>query len=397
MDQPTLCPPPGAPDIGRITTQVGAPVPWELSLDPLLRFWTERFADGEAPTRALAGFVRSEMEKYPALTGALSDCGALREHSDLLDLLMAVVFAPASFEQEYAAALVPFQLRAFYATTPALRLLLDREGYLQGRISLDEDLIATAKRFSAYKLILKRVYGIEVDGELPIILTVPDPDTGLDRHFKVSFDYRFLDVVPVGEPPALTDDAIRRIRATLLDRDLLVAMLPPEKFLFRGFAIFRAVDVTEQEVLSTIKRDLIDRESIVSTAKFQQLQAQLRTLLRRPQVNLGLAAITDEDVLLINYGAEKGMGCIFADSAHRKTSEFAGTIYERAVVDRIPVFLDDLAEKANRTPIEDEAFEMGIRSMVVAPLIYQGKVIGTLGLKSPNPADVDSAHLPILH
>jgi GAF domain-containing protein len=398
MDKPLQCPPSGVADVGRIIdkTQEPTPLSWELSLAPLLRFWTDKFADDTGPTRALVGFVQSEMAKYPELTGSIANCTVLEQHSDLLDLLMAVVFAPASFEQDYAAALVPFQLRSFYATEPARRLLLDRHGYLQGRVNLDERVVAMARLFTAYSLILKRIYHVDLDAGLPIIITVPDPDTGLDRHFKASFDYRFVDVLPVGEPPALTDEDIRHVRATLLNRERLLATLPPEKFLFRGFAIFRAVDVTEGEVLSSIKRDLIDRESIVSTAKFQDLQTKLRTLLRRPDVNLGLAALSGDEVLFINYGAPKLQACIFADSAHRKTSEFAGTIYERAVTERAPMFVDDLAAKHDRLPIEEESFQMGIRNMVVAPLIYQDKVIGTLGLKSPNPGDVDSGHLPIL-
>jgi hypothetical protein len=392
-------------EVSRIldTTRVTVPIRWELSLAPLVRFWTERFAGDQGPTRAMVEFIQGEMASHPELSGAISDCGALDDcgvlgkHRDLLDLLMAVVFAPAAFEQELAAALVPFQLRSFYATAPAQRLLLDGESYLKGRVNLDGHLVEAARIFSAYKLILRRVYGIEVDGDLPIIVTVPDPDTGLDRHFKASFDYRFIDVVPVGEPPALSDDIVRRIRSTLLDRELLLSTLPPEKFVFRGFTLFRAVDVTEQEVLSSIKRDLIDRESIVSTTKFGELQSKLRTLLRRPEVNLGLAAITGDDVLLINYGAQKTHGCIFADSTHWKLADFTGTIYERAVVQGQPFFVHDVAAEPDRTPLVEEMLRMGVRSVMVAPLIYQGKVIGTMSLKSPRPGDLDSAHLPMLH
>jgi hypothetical protein len=392
-------------DVTRIldTTRVTVPLRWELSLAPLVRFWTERFAGDQGPTRAMVSFIQGEIEKHPELTGAISDCGAvsdcgvLGEHRDLIDLLMAVVFAPASYEHEYAAALVPFQLRSFYATSPARRLLLDDEGYLKGRVNLDDRVLEGARVFTAYKLVLQRVYGIDVETALPIIITVPDPDTGLDRHFKASFDYRFVDVVPVGEPPVLTDDVVRRVRGTLLDQELLLSLLPPEKFLFRGFAIFRATDVTEQEVLSLLKRDLIDRESIVSNTKFDELQAKLRTLLRRPELHLGLAAITGDDVLLINYGARHQHACIFADSSHRKVTDYSGTIYERAVLEGAPVFVEDLAAAAERTPLEEEMIRMGARCVMVAPLVYQGRTIGTLGLKSPRPGDLDSGHLPILH
>ena len=133
MEKPAESPSAAMTGVSRIidTTRVTVPLRWELSLAPLVRFWTERFAGAEGPTRALVGFIQGKMEKYPELTGAISDCGTLSDcgvlgkHRDLLDLLMAVVFAPASFEHEYAAALVPFQLRSFYATAPARRLLLD--------------------------------------------------------------------------------------------------------------------------------------------------------------------------------------------------------------------------------------------------------------------------------
>jgi GAF domain-containing protein len=399
MDNSVSAPIAGVTDIGRLIdlTRETVPVPWELSLAPLVRFWHEAFADDGAPTRTLAAFVESEIAKYPELAGPIADCAILERHRDLLDLLMAVVFAPASFEREHAAALVPFQLRSFYATEPARRLLLDGDGYLRGRVNLDERVVASARLFTAYKLILQRIYGIEINVELPIIVTVPDPLTGLERHFKASFDYRFMDVTTVGEPPPLSDDERRRMRTTLLDRELLLSTLPPDRFRFRGFVIFRAVDVTEQEVLSSIKRDLIDRESIVSTTKFQELQAKMRTLLGRPELNLGLAALSGEDVLLINYGARKErQACIFADSSHRKASDYAGTLYERAVREGTPVFVGDLTALATRTPIEEEMVQAGVRSVVVAPLVFQDRTIGLLGLKSPRPADIDAVHLPML-
>jgi hypothetical protein len=393
-----------ATDVTRIVDKLHDTLPlrWELSLAPLVRFWEERFADDEGPTRALLGFIRSETDKHPELTGAISDCGAtsdcgvLGEYRDLIDLLMAVVFAPASFEHEHAAALVPFQLRSFYATEPMRRLLLDDEGFLKGRVNIDARVADRIRLFTAYKLVLKRIYGIEIEAQLPLIITVPDPQTGLDRHFKAAFDYRFVDVMPVGEPPALNEDVIRQVRTSLLDPELLLTMLPPEKFLFRGFAILRATDVTEQEVLSSIKRDLIDRESIVSNHKFDELQAKLRTLLRRPEITLGLAAISGEDVLLINYGARLEHSCIFADSSHRKVSDYAGTLYERAVLEGAPVFVHDLTAEPDRTPVEEEMIRIGARGMMVAPLVYQGKTIGTLGLKSPRPGDLDAGHLPML-
>src|SRR5438874_1764595 len=86
------------------------------------------------------------------------------------------------------------------------------------------------------------------------IREVTEPETGLDRHFKGQFDLRFVEVVPVGPTPPLTEEVRRRLHGNLLDADFLRQILPPENFVFRGFAIFKAVEVTDQEVLSSLKR-----------------------------------------------------------------------------------------------------------------------------------------------
>src|SRR5436305_1149112 len=114
----------------------------------------------------------------------------------------------------------------------------------------------------AHALVLARVCSIELDLDYSFIFTVADPETGLDRHFKGQFDLRFVEVVPVRPTPPLTEEVRRRLHENLLDPDFLRQILPPENFVFRGFAILKAVEVTDQEVLSSLKRDLIDKESI---------------------------------------------------------------------------------------------------------------------------------------
>jgi hypothetical protein len=163
-----------------------------------------------------------------------------------------------------------------------------------------------------------------------------------------------------------------------------------------GFALLRAIDVTDHEVLSSLKRDLIDRESVVSKTRFQALQDKLRILFRRPELQFGLAAIQGERVLYLNHGARTDETCIFTNSVHHRRQDFAGSVYERAVREGRPVIVHDLTASPRRTPFEDLAVQHGVRALMVAPLYYQDELIGTIGLKSPRPGDFDTAHLPVL-
>src|SRR5439155_27360705 len=127
-------------------------------------------------------------------------------------------------------------------------------------------------------------------------------------------DGRFVEVdAAAGQAPAaLTPEVRARLEAGSADLDTLAALIPPGSVTFRGFTVFRALDVTDQEVLSSLKRDLIDKESIISNTRFDGLQAKLRTLFRRPELRLGLAAIEGDRVLSLNDGPGLDHFCLFA-------------------------------------------------------------------------------------
>jgi len=374
----------------------GFPFRTELSLAPLQSFWSSEFGNVLSPKGRFAGIVQEEAEKAPELFGPITDLSVIARYRELVDVLMAAVFPPASFEKEFGAALVPFQLRSFYATPAFERLFGGEDGAVRLKVNLEPATLNAMRSLKAYALVLARVHAVELGVHYPLTLTVADPDTGLERYFRVEFDPRFIEVETVGPVPPLTDDVLRRLRGAFLDPEFLRQVIPPESFVLRGFTVFRAVEVTEREVLSSLKRDLIDKESIVSNVRFEALQQKLRTLFRRPELRFGLAALEGDQVLILNYGAECEHSCIFADSRHLSTSAFTGSIYERAVVEGKPLIIEDLTAWPGRTAVEDDIIGSGLRNIIVAPLHYQDEVIGTLELGSPRPGDLDATHLPLL-
>jgi hypothetical protein len=375
----------------------GFPFRTELSLRPLIDFWT-RARDDVSPARAaIARLVGEQIQQAPGLADPITDLAILERHRDLVDLLMSAEFPLALWEQAHGAAMLPFHFQAVYATPSMRRDLMLDDGRLRGHFNAGAPLVDALRRAHAYALVLQRLYGLGVQLDYPAILTVADSDTGLDRHFRLLFDGQFVEVEAVGPLPPLPADVRERLRADLLDGVYLEKVLPPDRFVLRGVSFLKAIEVTDQEVLSALKRDLIDRESIVSQARFAGLQDRLRTLFRRPELRLSLAALDGERVLILNSGARIEHACIFADSVHHRMKEFAGTVYDRAVQSGRPLLVDDLAELEGRTCIEDQMVAGGMRTLVVAPLHYQGRVIGTLDLDSPRPGDLDASHLPKLH
>jgi hypothetical protein len=275
----------------------------ELSLAPLVAFWTQGPSSDASVHVELARIVQKKLHKVPELLEPIADLSIIAQHKDLVDTLMPVIFPPVSWDQAYAAALFPLHLQSFYATPSFERLLLTEDGTLRGRMNVDEQTVEHVRVLHAYAFILQQVYGIDLDFEYPLILTATNPDTGLDHHFKMQFDGRFMGVKTVGEVKALTDEAKKHLLANLADLQVLMELVPPEQFVIHGFAVLNAIEVTDQEVLSSLKRDLIEKESIISTTRFQSLQNKLRTLFRKPDLLFGLAACRGKQVFMLNDGS----------------------------------------------------------------------------------------------
>ena len=358
-----------------------------FSLKPLIDYWNQGAACCDPCKARILDAIQTGLAEAPGLLEPIEDLSLLDAHQDLIRILMSAVFPTAFWESELVGALVPFQLSPVFMSPMFQRLYLNEDGSLRGRFPLETDKIARARQIRSSLLILKRCYGIDKDLDYPLVRIVEDPETGLDRHFQFWPNLRFVDVHTVGSPPKLTDRDLATVMQRLEEPEVLREFLPPENFEFHGFTLIQAVDVTLYEVISGLERDLIDKSSIASQEGFLRLQDRLRTLLRRPDVMVGLAAIKNDEVLLLNNGCELTHSCIFADSRHRPVSEFKGTIFDRAMQHNGISTIRDVTEDSECTGMDKDILEFGIRSMMIAPLRYQGELIGALNLGSPNPDD----------
>ncbi|MGH7385570.1 MAG: hypothetical protein ACREKG_10330, partial [Candidatus Rokuibacteriota bacterium] len=186
-----------------------------LSLAALVRFWDEQAK--EASVRGdLARSLQARVRQVPALTSPIDDITVLDEHGELVDALMGAVFPPVFWEQAYMGALIPFSLRSVYSTR-AFDTIMGPDGVLYGRLNLEMHALKDFRLLNAYALILERLHGIRFPVDYPLILTMSEPGTGLDRHFKIQFEGRFVDVEALRPLPPLSEEMRKRLTSQAVD------------------------------------------------------------------------------------------------------------------------------------------------------------------------------------
>jgi GAF domain len=367
-----------------------------FSLRPLIEFWRRNVAASLEYGSCLVEGLEAKLQSAPELLEPIEDLTILDRHQDLLKSLMSLVFPPAFWKTDLVGAFVPFNLRPVYTSPSFKRLLLNDNGTFKSSPLMGEENYLMGRILRAYFLILEKYYGIHPDIDYPITQVVPDPDTGLDLYLRIKPNLQFIEVHPKGKLKEITEAERARILENMTNPTVLREILPPENFEFHGFGALYVFDVTQSEIVSALERSLIDQESIFSQSGFQLLQQKLRTLFRSPTLVAGLAAIKGDQVMLLNVGCDLSENSVFSGSLHLPLSEFEGSFYERAFAENRVLLIRDLKEETLRTRAEEAVFQGGARALLIAPLTYQGSMIGTLDIASPNPGEFGPEHFMLM-
>ena len=347
-----------------------------LSLEPLLDFWREKISPKCPHMAEMFSVFEKKLQETPGLTGEITDPAAAVAYTEILTPLMTVAFPSSTWDSEITGAFKPFTHQMFYCTPGYRKNLVDEQGLIAGRRKEADEALDYNRRIRAYALILKRLYGIDSGLDDPFVRIVTDPDTGLERHYQIIPDFQFIQVGTVGKPRELTADIRRLVIEHIADPDVLATLLPPETFEFRGFTVVRAVDVTESEITSALERDLINQESIFSASGFSRVQGRLRTLFGVPDLEAGLAAIQNEgeQVLILNDGhqSRENCNCLFTNSNHIPMAQLEHSVWLQAVESEKVLRIPDLSREPNLGVVEQDAVNHGVRSLLIAPLVFRG-------------------------
>ena len=362
-----------------------------LSLSPLIDFWERLLAEGKCGMNSLGPFIRQKLESTPELREPIEDLTILEKHQAFIDLLMSLVFPPAFWESDCAAAFVPFQFQAFYAT-PLFKTLFRMEGQVfTPQLNIDPQQWQWGRTLKAYIYILQKFYGIDLSWDYPLIANARCPKTGLDRFFNITLDPKFLEIKALGEPKILTEADRNQLLSNVTDLKLWMELIPAENFEFQGFGVFKAADVTSREMLAALQADLFEKEAIFQRDGFAGLQEKLQIYLDERDISLGLAAIRGEQILILPHAHKQPeTTCILENATHYQRSEFKGSIFSQAMDLGEPLVVEDLNYYPKNTILEDRMLEHGYRSVYVAPLLYQDKLLGTLALKSSRPGALNA-------
>jgi hypothetical protein len=364
-------------------TETNFPFRSILNLRLLIEYWEKTIQ--QSNVQEFTKGIQEYIGNAPELKQPIEDPSVLEKHRPFIEYLLSAVIPQASQDTDLIAAIYPFTFKPLYITKAFQKAIDIEQIESKATANLPGSSIRLGKVIKGCLMILEKFYDTKTLSDRPVLFSWRDEKTGLDKVYKVEINHQFCEIIAKKTPRPIDKQVIKFLMEKTYDIDLWFQYIHPEDFEFQGFIVLRLVDVTEQEMLSSIKYDLLGKNAVVRQESFSKIQHKLRSLFGIPEIRLGIAYFDPNNNLVLN-SASSDCWKSLADNpcgAENNCGDYSGSVYERSWMEKRYITIENLKEYPFQSRVEEALIANGINNILLAPLIDEDETIGMLELATP--------------
>lgn len=370
----------------------------KVSFQPLLTVLkrTLQHSSSEGAKKLYSGILEYA-DQHPQLQIAIDDLSALETHREWMEMLLSIIFPPTASEQEMLFSVgLPFSYKTIY-TSRLFRMLFLEPGTNDIKIPDNETGkdIERDRSIGAYNLILRKYCNYHAPEFVASVHPYHDPHSGLIKYMELQLDTRYIDVKYIGTHLPIPEDFMNKKDHGLLSLEELQHNIPIDQFTFEGIVIGRVIDVTEREVISQMKSELLNLNAFSEGVVYHKLQDLVQSLIGLKDIRIGITPFF------------KVNGHYVFSELHNSNSLLFK--HYKAVIERDSVndccrelFMETdkpiIYEKVDEEIVKEIDylgfyFDQGYRSLILAPLKHNGDLWGILEIGSDHDGKLNYKHI----
>jgi hypothetical protein len=369
-----------------------------VSFQPLLVVLNRALHHGSSDgVKKLYSGILEYAHQHPELQNPIEDLATLETHREWMEMLLSIIFPPTASEHEMLFSVgLPFSYTTIY-TSRLFNLLFIEPGTKNIKIpdvETGRD-IEHDRLIGAYNLILKKYCNYHTPEFVSSVHPYHDPHSGLIKYMELQLDTRYIDVKYTGSHLPIPEDFINKKDHGLLSLEQLQHNIPIDQFAFEGIVIGRVIDVTETEVISQMKSELLNLNAFSEGVVYHKLQDLVQSLIGLKDIRIGITPFFKVNGHYVFSELHNSNSLLFKhykavmerDTVNDCCRElFMGTdkpiIYEK---------IDE--EKVNEIDYLGFYFDQGYRSLILAPLKHNGDLWGILEIGSDHEGKLNYKHI----
>jgi hypothetical protein len=358
-----------------------SPYRTRFSIAKLIAAW--RAQNNALPDPVLAPTIAHLEALEAQLQKTTQSWEALRQQ-DEVQLLLSHVFPSFFFSGQMGFIKGAFKNHMFLFQSAAMLDLVTSDRW---EVKVDPDKFLDTNRqniLTAGTSILNTFYEQQVDIYSGEGMILRDRDTRIERHFQFNIRLDYLEVKALKPLKKLSRQQIQQLLNNLEDEELWLECFPPDHFVFEGFVIGVLADVTQPEILSTLK-EMAANEGGKSDHEedLQKLESLVRSYLNLPDLRFGVLQTVHSPLI------ETLTWCLlrqYDTPLMRRALEDRQSVYGQVMHSGQPVIVEDLQQHPGSSELERALLGTGLRSLLLVPLKdAEGHIISIFELGSPAP------------
>ena len=331
-------------------------------------------------------------KKHPELNDGFSDHTLLEKYKEEIDLLLNPLFPEPLLLNEIKAASVPFSFTSFKFTERFENILKNAgDDYeLNVRNFEDESMYIMACTF-----ILGFVYNFNVDIKRPFYFDIPDKTTGTMKYYRAAFNADFSEIIPKENAPKLNESDFKELLNNFDNIEIWKEKFPPNSYLFKGFGIVNLFDVTAEEMLSSIKANLLEGGDNL----IYNLQDNLRDFYSIKDLKLGYSIFDISSSKNYKSSTNKSSSLILNSDTEISCSSdyFCSGIMQKVFTNHETFILSDVEKyglETEKNPFYKTLHKAGIQSIVLIPInTAENGNLALLEIASPRSFELNSVNI----
>ena len=369
-----------------------------VSFQPLLAVLKRALHHGSSDgVKKLYSGILEYADIHPEVQNSIEDLTILETHREWMEMLLSIIFPPTASEHEMLFSVgLPFSYTTIY-TSRLFNMLFIEPGTKNIKIP-DNDTgkdIEHDRILGAYNLILKKYCNYHTPEFVSSVHPYHDPHSGLIKYMELQLDTRYVDVKYTGSHLPIPEDFINKKDHGLLSLEQLQHNIPIEQFAFEGIVIGRVIDVTEAEVISQMKSELLNLNAFSEGVVYHKLQDLVQSLIGLKDIRIGITPFFKVNGHYVFSELHNSNSLLFK---HYKAVMERDTVNdccrELFMETDKPIIYEKIdEERVNEIDYLGFYFDQGYRSLILAPLKHNGDLWGILEIGSDHDGKLNYKHI----
>jgi len=365
-------------------------LPYEISLsfDSLLKHYQDRLLleKNELVKQHLRGLIAT-FEQYPILSEGIKTEEELTRLKGTIDLLMGDLFPQALSLNEIKAASIPMQPVHFYYSTRFENIIKATGEDFKFQLA---DFTEDEMYIMSCTYILASHFKVNTDYQKPLYYPIPDKDGNI-KTYRLAMNADFISITPTESSLDINQKDIDQLLQNYDNIDLWKEKFPPNSWELKGFILINFIDVTVDTVISDLKSDMLNHT--ISNDNFDDFQEDFKRYFNNPELLVGFTKYDSNTDSFINPPGKQVASFILGkmDELSCKTG-FCHFSYDKVVKENKYLTISDIdyALSRGKNTVLSQLQKQGFKSCIIAPIVVDETLIGTLEIVSPNKNDLTS-------